>query len=832
MIKSTNTSKKNISNEFIEFFLKFSKIEKLSEEQDFSLRCGLALFQSYIEYLNKPEESIKIAWNIKIKPLLLKKYPIQKSGIFNVNADVEFLMKEIDKINTPQKEISESDKTYIRSRLNDIRINTIYISSKHNMQYKNNNNNINNNYNKTYTHNINSTNKININDNNKINKNNINNKNNFKNNSITDKNPNLKTENSNKPFDIMKKELALNMKLMKKNKQQKKNLVLIIEKEFDIMNDDKRRRSIDDQKIRKITLSKQMDPYKYVHEIQNNDSELNKKQIMLILPDKKQKKVKEMSPNYVDEHETENTIKYKNKELKMVTFDLLIKNIITKDFLEKYIIHIYYFSQQCFSFIPKETLFQKIINCYSYFKKLNTPFIYLKKIIYFFDLLVVQMYDYYHSVPSKSLSTIKKFYNNLEEDLKKKLGISNKKKSVIDSKIDEKVKLMGKMLDRIKSNQNANNEKGKIKEEKNSGVNTINANKNEKEIKNKDENEILEEIKHIFVLFEHDEPAYNVLIEAKRKMGFFRLKASVFGKKMNKKSNYKKAQTQIKNEKITKRNINKYFFNILEWEPKDIGEALICISKKYLIKIEKKELYKAIFLKKSKNKTSPNVMQCINKFNMLTSFIMEDILSYDFPKDRAKIIEAWVKVAEYLKLRKDHNDCVAIYSALKHYIISGLSLTMKELKSKTKSIFKDISEYCTFEGNYKNLREDIIYCLDNNQFYIPYLGMLLRDISFFEANYEYLINGSLINIEKIEKVQMAINSFFSFKKIVDVYNEKNEFAKELNFLNNLELIKEDDLEILANKLEPKFILSDYPQKNKRLTNVDKLFYINKSKKKK
>ena len=181
MIKSTNTSKKNISNEFIEFFLKFSKIEKLSEEQDFSLRCGLALFQSYIEYLNKPEESIKIAWNIKIKPLLLKKYPIQKSGIFNVNADVEFLMKEIDKINTPQKEISESDKTYIRSRLNDIRINTIYISSKHNMQYKNNNNNINNNYNKTYTHNINSTNKININDNNKINKNNINiNKNNFK----------------------------------------------------------------------------------------------------------------------------------------------------------------------------------------------------------------------------------------------------------------------------------------------------------------------------------------------------------------------------------------------------------------------------------------------------------------------------------------------------------------------------------------------------------------------------------------------------------------------------------------------------------------------------
>ena len=67
---------------------------------------------------------------------------MQKSGIFNVNADVEFLIKEIDKINIQEEKnvVSESDKSYIRSRLHDIRINTIYISSKHNMKYKNNNN--------------------------------------------------------------------------------------------------------------------------------------------------------------------------------------------------------------------------------------------------------------------------------------------------------------------------------------------------------------------------------------------------------------------------------------------------------------------------------------------------------------------------------------------------------------------------------------------------------------------------------------------------------------------------------------------------------------------
>ena len=767
-----------------------------------------------------------------IKPLLLKKYPMQKSGIFNVNADVEFLMKEIDKINTPEKsDISESDKTYIRSRLNDIRINTIYISSKHNMKYKNNNNN----YNKTVSNGqINLANNV---INNKINtQNKINNSNSIKSkvnvNQSTGNNNNGINSNPSNPFDLMKKELAMKQKLMKKNKQQKKNIVLVIEKEFDIMDADKRRNnSINEQNSRRISLAKPFDPYKYVHEINNNnnDSEANKKKLMLIVPEKKQKKIKEISPNYVDEHENENNVKYKNKELKMITIDLFLKHIITTDFLEKYANIICYFSQQCFCFIPKETLFLKIINCYIYFKKINTPFIHLKKIIYFLDLIILEMYEYYHKVPTKGISQIKKFYHNLEEDLKKKLGLSNKDKNLVSHKIDEKVKLMGKMLDRLKCNPNLIIEKGKIKEETNNVPINNKNNKNDKNnIKNPDENEILEEIKIITPLFEHDEPNNCIIIELKKNIQFYKLKTPNDNKKKKLlKKGFTTGRNSFKSEKILKKP-NKYFFSVLDYDPKDIGETLITISKRDLVKIERSELYNAIFLKKNKNKTCPNVMECITKFNKLTSFIMEEILSYDFPKDRAKIIEGWVKVAEYLKFRKDHNDCLAIYSALKHYIITGLKLTEKELKSKTKNLFKDISEFCSFEGNFKNLRDDMINCLDANIFYLPYLGMLLRDISFFEANYEYLINGNLINIEKIDKVQNTLDIFFAFKNIPDIYNKNNEYPQELYFFNNLDLIKEDDLDILANKLEPKFILGDIQRKIKRLTNIDKIYFLNKS----
>ena len=734
-------------------------------------------------------------------------------------------MNEIDKINNPQKEISESDKTYIKSRLNDIRLNTIYISSKHNI---NNKNNINNN-------------KNNIN-NNKINNNKIN---------INNKND-IKKETSKNPFDLMKKELALNMKLMKKNKLEKNNIFLSIKKNFYIINPDKRRNnSLDDQKSRIISLAKPIDPYKYL--IENNNDINNKKKNSLIFPDNKLPKIKEISPNYEDEFETENTICYKNKELKMITCNLLLKKIITTDFLDKNIKVLYYFSQQCFCFIQKEILFQKIINCYSFYKKLDTPFNQIKKLIYFLNALVIEMYEYYISIPldDKGVQLIKKFYNNLQDEINVKLGIAisnnvknssllerflygndDKSDKKISNKIDEKRKIMGKMVDRLKSNQN--NKNGIInKKEETSDLDK--KNKNSKNKDKKDEEEILEEIKKIIPLFEYNEPNWAILSDTKNNLFFYKLKSSLIDSKIKKKKNAKKSlKTQrttsyLKNEKNTKKSIKqKNFYYTIDYEPKEIGEVLINISKDLLSKIKRKELYKAIFLKKIKNKACPNVMECINKFNKLTSFIIEDILSYDFPKDRARIIEAWLRVAEYLKIRKDHNDCVAIYSALKHYIISGLKLTMKELKSKqTKALFKELGEYCTFEGNYKNIREEFINCVENNEFYVPYLGMLLRDLSFFEGNSEYLKNGDLINIEKIEKIQITIDNFFKFTNITDVLNKNSNFPPELDIFNNLEFIKEDDLDILANKLEPKFMIGDMPKKRKRLTIVDKKYFSGK-----
>lgn len=270
-------------------------------------------------------------------------------------------------------------------------------------------------------------------------------------------------------------------------------------------------------------------------------------------------------------------------------------------------------------------------------------------------------------------------------------------------------------------------------------------------------------------------------------------------------------------------NSPKKFFCVTDWETSQIAEQLINITRNLLNKIEYKELYGALFTKNAKEINSPNIMENIKKFNNLTLFIIEDILSYDFPKDRAKMIDKWVLIAQYCKKRKDQSNCFAINTSLNHYIITGLNLTQKEIKSNTRIIMKEISEYCNLIGNYKVFREEIKN-IKQKEFFVPYLGTLLRDFTFLEESGKYLIKGNLINFEKLENVQNSLDKFFKFKDSVDTV--KMEKIEELNFFENLENKTEEELENIANQLEPEFKIRKLPLKEKRLTQIDKKYFMN------
>jgi hypothetical protein len=636
----------------------------------------------------------------------------------------------------------------------------------------------------------------------------------------------------------------------------------------------------------------------------------NKEQKKTLVRSKSFYRDKDLTYNYYEENEDRNgNIKINNttNEIESISLNLLLYKIIFEDFLKKYADNIYHFCQQCFCFIKTDIFFKKILNCYKFYRKRNSPIEKISNLIDFFNALIIEMFEYYKTIPKEDIVVILNIYNEIILDL----IINNKNNANNDSNdkndnnddsyssdkmiydkndiinfnlsfdADIQFRIKKTNTNKSKKNKDKQNEQSMFfdsdyvvveREEENDLFNEKIYNE-QKELNeciysifrknliykktpstndtNDDQNldnfsivtfteNLLTNLKNFFVLFKSKKPNYEDLNKAKNTIIFYKYlkKEEEILKKDTNDENQTKNDINKKNldtkdylysrfgsNNLTQRNyMKKGFFSLFDWKTEEIGDELIRVTTKFLKKIEKKELYRAIYIKNDKNIKSPNVVENINNFNKLTFFIIEDIISYDHASDRAKIIEKWVQIADYCKSKKDYNDCLAINSALNSFIITGLELTNKELKSKTTSLIKSINNFCSCVGNYKFIREEIKNSLDNKEYYYPYLGIMLKDISFFEENFKYLMEGELINFEKIEKIQKIIENNFRFKNVKMSNEEKASHIQELNFFEKLEMNTEENLESIANQIEPKFIINDGKKNFKRQTKMDDKYF--------
>ena len=115
--------------------------------------------------------------------------------------------------------------------------------------------------------------------------------------------------------------------------------------------------------------------------------------------------------------------------------------------------------------------------------------------------------------------------------------------------------------------------------------------------------------------------------------------------------------------------------------------------------------------------------------------------------------------------------------------------------------------------------------LEKGEIVVPYLGMMLRDITFHEENGKYINDNGLINIEKIEKIQILLDENFKYQKVNNIpcLNVNNNI-KELGFFNDLFENTEEELEKIAYGLETEYILNFCPSKSKRKTKIDKKYF--------
>ena len=271
-------------------------------------------------------------------------------------------------------------------------------------------------------------------------------------------------------------------------------------------------------------------------------------------------------------------------------------------------------------------------------------------------------------------------------------------------------------------------------------------------------------------------------------------------------------------------------FDIFSWDPIEIARQITLFTQYLYRNIGCQELLLGGWTKSDKMEKSPNVSQLIIRFNKISKWIMEEILSYDSSKDRAKVIQIFITVAEELRKMHNLNDCFAVITTFNHLSIKRLKRTWKNVSAEAKNTQNELSKLCSILKNFENIKNEFLEYRNNvkdinsiSEGCIPYLAPYLKDLAFLEEGQKYFNEKKLININKIIIVGRIIKNIKESQMFV--YGYKPVYS--LAILSDPDPLDDDKLTSLSESIEPKFKL-DNKSKNKRKTNSDLIMEQNKS----
>lgn len=284
-----------------------------------------------------------------------------------------------------------------------------------------------------------------------------------------------------------------------------------------------------------------------------------------------------------------------------------------------------------------------------------------------------------------------------------------------------------------------------------------------------------------------------------------------------------------------------WIFDIFQWSASEIAKQMTIQTEEYYSNLQPEEFFKIAWTKKDKEKTSPNILRLIERFNQLFYWIIEEVLCYDKKANRCKVIEKFICVALFLKEYRNYNDLLIIVSALNSNIIKKLEKTLNLIGQVYKKHWNDLTSLCSPEKNYYLLRKfqsnDNFGINDNeNEEFssldktirgsklsdhyspnitetfslktdicretqiIPYLGLLLRDIIFCVEGCTYTDKGNFVNVDIIFLQSYFIFNFTRFKN----RNYQFEPIAQFDFLRHPIPMTEESLYDIVDNLEPKF----------------------------
>ncbi|XP_078406136.1 rap guanine nucleotide exchange factor 1-like isoform X3 [Cetorhinus maximus] len=207
----------------------------------------------------------------------------------------------------------------------------------------------------------------------------------------------------------------------------------------------------------------------------------------------------------------------------------------------------------------------------------------------------------------------------------------------------------------------------------------------------------------------------------------------------------------------------------------EIAEQLTLLDADLFYKIEIPEVL--LWAKEQNEEKSPNLTEFTEHFNNMSYWVRSIIIQQEKAQDRERLLLKFIKIMKHLRKLNNFNSYLAILSALDSAPIRRL-----EWQKQTS---EGLAEYCTLIDSSSSFRAYRAALAEVEPPCIPYLGLILQDLTFVHLGNPDLIDGK-INFSKrwqqfniLDSMRRFQQAHYELKRIDDIVTFFNDFSDHL-----------------------------------------------------
>ncbi|PRP83846.1 Rap guanine nucleotide exchange factor (GEF) 4 isoform 1, partial [Planoprotostelium fungivorum] len=150
-----------------------------------------------------------------------------------------------------------------------------------------------------------------------------------------------------------------------------------------------------------------------------------------------------------------------------------------------------------------------------------------------------------------------------------------------------------------------------------------------------------------------------------------------------------------------------------------------------------------------KKESSKEIVELIATFNKTSRWVITEILSQSEREAQINVICKMIAIAKHCEALQNFDGCLAILCGLSHYSVQNMKELWHQLPENAMKEYKELEAVMSPLKNFRGYNEKVAKGIDAPA--VPYLGIIMRDITFMMENKIYTSDGHM-NVDLMTQI--------------------------------------------------------------------------------